>query len=149
HSRRGLFRHRAYLFLGGYPEVLHLLRISADRYLNFQAWFADEKLQALPAVEPNPKALEVESGQHGGVKVGQKLTTEKLKWTVRMCAPLVGHMDARMLVPGERIELPTNGLQNRCSTSSLCRFTGGFYTFPSEIATGLPPPLAVTTGASP
>jgi hypothetical protein len=25
------------------------------------------------------------------------------------------------LVPGERIELPTNGLQNRCSTAELTR----------------------------
>jgi hypothetical protein len=27
----------------------------------------------------------------------------------------------RCLVPGERIELPTNGLQNRCSTAELTR----------------------------
>jgi hypothetical protein len=27
----------------------------------------------------------------------------------------------RMLVPAERFELPTNGLQNRCSTTELCR----------------------------
>jgi hypothetical protein len=27
------------------------------------------------------------------------------------------------LVPGERIELPTNGLQNRCSTAELTRRT--------------------------
>jgi hypothetical protein len=26
-----------------------------------------------------------------------------------------------MVVPGERIELPTNGLQNRCSTAELTR----------------------------
>jgi hypothetical protein len=26
-----------------------------------------------------------------------------------------------LLVPGERIELPTNGLQNRCSTAELTR----------------------------
>ena len=25
------------------------------------------------------------------------------------------------LVPAERFELPTNGLQNRCSTTELCR----------------------------
>ena len=28
-----------------------------------------------------------------------------------------------LLVPGERIELPTNGLQNRCSTAELTRLT--------------------------
>ncbi len=28
-----------------------------------------------------------------------------------------------LLVPGERIELPTNGLQNRCSTAELTRRT--------------------------
>jgi hypothetical protein len=30
------------------------------------------------------------------------------------------------LVPGERIELPTNGLQNRCSTAELTRHYRGF-----------------------
>jgi hypothetical protein len=30
------------------------------------------------------------------------------------------------LVPGERIELPTNGLQNRCSTAELTRQQGAF-----------------------
>jgi hypothetical protein len=29
-----------------------------------------------------------------------------------------------VLVPAERIELPTFGLQNRCSTAELCRPTG-------------------------
>jgi hypothetical protein len=28
-------------------------------------------------------------------------------------------------VPGERIELPTNGLQNRCSTAELTRHING------------------------
>jgi hypothetical protein len=28
------------------------------------------------------------------------------------------------VVPGERIELPTNGLQNRCSTAELTRLGG-------------------------
>jgi hypothetical protein len=28
---------------------------------------------------------------------------------------------SKTLVPGERIELPTNGLQNRCSTAELTR----------------------------
>jgi hypothetical protein len=32
------------------------------------------------------------------------------------------------MVPGERIELPTNGLQNRCSTAELTRRTGPFKT---------------------
>jgi hypothetical protein len=27
------------------------------------------------------------------------------------------------VVPGERIELPTNGLQNRCSTAELTRLS--------------------------
>jgi hypothetical protein len=30
-----------------------------------------------------------------------------------------------MVVPGERIELPTNGLQNRCSTAELTRQING------------------------
>ncbi len=34
------------------------------------------------------------------------------------------------MVPAERIELPTFGLQNRCSTAELCRHTWarGLYT---------------------
>jgi hypothetical protein len=31
-----------------------------------------------------------------------------------------------LLVPGERIELPTNGLQNRCSTAELTRLANNF-----------------------
>jgi hypothetical protein len=31
---------------------------------------------------------------------------------------------AILLVPGERVELPTNGLQNRCSTAELTRQVG-------------------------
>ena len=31
-----------------------------------------------------------------------------------------------LLVPGERIELPTNGLQNRCSTAELTRLRQRF-----------------------
>jgi hypothetical protein len=31
-----------------------------------------------------------------------------------------------LLVPGERIELPTNGLQNRCSTAELTRLANAF-----------------------
>jgi hypothetical protein len=31
-----------------------------------------------------------------------------------------------MVVPGERIELPTNGLQNRCSTAELTRHRRAF-----------------------
>jgi hypothetical protein len=50
------------------------------------------------------------------------------------------------LVPGEGIEPPTNGLQNRCSTAELTRHrpvTTTLFHFHkrtiSEIATGLPP----------
>ena len=44
-----------------------------------------------------------------------------------------GKMRAKSLkkmVPAERIELPTFGLQNRCSTAELCRHTWarGLYT---------------------
>jgi hypothetical protein len=31
------------------------------------------------------------------------------------------------LVPGERFELPTNGLQNRCSTTELTRLFSSIY----------------------
>ena len=36
------------------------------------------------------------------------------------------------LVPGEGIEPPTNGLQNRCSTAELARQTGAFLAFRSR-----------------
>jgi hypothetical protein len=42
------------------------------------------------------------------------------------------------LVPGERIELPTNGLQNRCSTAELTRQIKGLGENDTGIATGLP-----------
>jgi hypothetical protein len=35
-------------------------------------------------------------------------------------------MPLNLLVPGERIELPTNGLQNRCSTAELTRLANDF-----------------------
>src|SRR5262245_1310660 len=36
----------------------------------------------------------------------------------------VAFRESLMSVPGERFELPTNGLQNRCSTTELTRHTG-------------------------
>jgi hypothetical protein len=44
-----------------------------------------------------------------------------------------------LLVPGERFELPTNGLQNRCSTTELTRQIKGLALLDTSIATGLPP----------
>ena len=46
----------------------------------------------------------------------------------------------RSTMPGERFELPTNGLQNRCSTTELTRHCD-LFAFALEIATGLPPKL--------
>jgi hypothetical protein len=49
-----------------------------------------------------------------------------------------------MLVPGERIELPTRGLQNRCSTTELTRLYWGFSLSLPELASALlakSPPL--------
>ena len=40
-----------------------------------------------------------------------------------------------LLVPGERIELPTNGLQNRCSTAELTRQNGYVRTGVGYLAT--------------
>jgi hypothetical protein len=50
------------------------------------------------------------------------------------------------VVPGERFELPTNGLQNRCSTTELTRQTDDFS---YGRARGLPPIccLAPQTGS--
>jgi hypothetical protein len=42
-------------------------------------------------------------------------------------------------VPGERFELPTNGLQNRCSATELTRQIPRFSAVCSEIAAQLPP----------
>lgn len=41
------------------------------------------------------------------------------------------------LVPGERFELPTNGLQNRCSTPELTRHYALFSFYAARLATGL------------
>jgi hypothetical protein len=43
--------------------------------------------------------------------------------------------DLGLLVPGERIELPTNGLQNRCSTAELTRQFKGLGRNDTGIAT--------------
>jgi hypothetical protein len=56
-----------------------------------------------------------------------------------------------VMVPGERIELPTNGLQNRCSTAELTRLEGPNFNglrlpfaLPfTRFATGLLPSAAV------
>ena len=42
-------------------------------------------------------------------------------------------------MPGERIELPTRGLQNRCSTTELTRQIKGLIPLASRFATRLPP----------
>jgi hypothetical protein len=52
------------------------------------------------------------------------------------------------LVPGERIELPTNGLQNRCSTAELTRQFNGLDLSDRAIATGLPPEKAANRSYS-
>src|SRR6185369_6693309 len=41
--------------------------------------------------------------------------------TMRAPRPRSSTGSIRDVVPGERIELPTNGLQNRCSTAELTR----------------------------
>jgi hypothetical protein len=38
-----------------------------------------------------------------------------------------------LLVPGERFELPTNGLQNRCSTTELTRHSGTLCTSENKL----------------
>jgi hypothetical protein len=43
------------------------------------------------------------------------------------------------MVPGERFELPTNGLQNRCSTTELTRQINGLGVEDRRVATQLPP----------
>src|SRR5262245_19501723 len=47
-----------------------------------------------------------------------------------------------LLVPGEGLEPPTNGLQNRCSTAELTRRINDLAYLARSIATGLPPALA-------
>jgi hypothetical protein len=46
------------------------------------------------------------------------------------------------VVPGERIELPTNGLQNRCSTAELTRHLSLFISGLGFAATGRKTPFA-------
>ena len=52
------------------------------------------------------------------------------------------------MVPGEGIEPPTFGLQNRCSTAELARHYEGFLASGLEIATGLPPELPLACAES-
>ena len=47
-----------------------------------------------------------------------------------------------LMVPGERIELPTNGLQNRCSTAELTRPFDDLAFFWHQLGTDLCPPRA-------
>jgi hypothetical protein len=49
-------------------------------------------------------------------RIGRPAVTPALPWL-----PVVSTKSLILLVPGERIELPTNGLQNRCSTAELTR----------------------------
>ena len=64
---------------------------------------------------PSPDRLNI------GTTISADVIEQRLKkvWNERAAAnvakPLI------LLVPGERIELPTNGLQNRCSTAELTR----------------------------
>jgi hypothetical protein len=58
-------------------------------------------------------------------------------WFANLGAPQ--KQSGRRMVPGERIELPTNGLQNRCSTAELTRQIKGLSENVSGIATELPP----------
>src|SRR5262245_29862626 len=48
-----------------------------------------------------------------------------------------------LLVPGERFELPTNGLQNRCSTTELTRQINGLSGVYPRFATLLLPFVSV------
>jgi hypothetical protein len=50
------------------------------------------------------------------------------------------------VVPGERIELPTNGLQNRCSTAELTRQTQSLRVYGGGIAVGSPPGATSRSG---
>jgi hypothetical protein len=52
------------------------------------------------------------------------------------------------VVPGERIELPTNGLQNRCSTAELTRLVNDKITAPHAAATSRRSALSTTMGVS-
>ena len=45
-------------------------------------------------------------------------------------------------MPGEGLEPPTNGLQNRCSTAELTRQIKDLADLDSVFATGLPPEIA-------
>ena len=46
------------------------------------------------------------------------------------------------MVPGERIELPTNGLQNRCSTAELTRHILNLFSYLRGLVSAAKPPFA-------
>src|ERR1700735_4008766 len=50
---------------------------------------------------------------------------QKSAWLARAGSVKV-RLSGWLVVPGERIELPTNGLQNRCSTAELTRQTNNW-----------------------
>ena len=45
-------------------------------------------------------------------------------------------------MPGERIELPTNGLQNRCSTAELTRHILNLFSYLRGLVSAAKPPFA-------
>ena len=45
-------------------------------------------------------------------------------------------------MPGERIELPTNGLQNRCSTAELTRHILDLFSYLRGLVSAAKPPFA-------
>ena len=66
-------------------------------------------------------------------RVGAARDKAGLPTSARNAAPSSGRFNlasdndgGEAVVPGERIELPTNGLQNRCSTAELTRPAGAF-----------------------
>jgi hypothetical protein len=60
-------------------------------------------------------------------------------------ARVAGLKKISRLVPGERIELPTNGLQNRCSTAELTRLPGeNSYVSKTFASMGHASPMALT-----
>ena len=79
-------------------------------------------LQAFPAYFQRFPIVRGDSMRHSrNMPIGSKKVLRSLKFDVPSAAELALARDQIM----KRIELPTNGLQNRCSTAELTRLIQG------------------------
>jgi hypothetical protein len=87
-----------------------------------------------PGYADNPSLTPLRRGFSFSGRSGQQRDHVDLGGTAYMLLQA-----AERVVPGERFELPTNGLQNRCSTTELTRQINNLARGLAQIGTGLAP----------